>query len=135
MDAIYCELRRIVSPSLKVHALEYAKYLYIDNAVHFAQLTPMRRAVEELLPIIQTEGPHNLVRKSAASALTALYVTSKGTFIRVLSHHLSPSDCESIVDELQLAFRTSDRSVVVLWLDRSRFRTQCRLCDARLLTF
>ncbi|CBH18466.1 hypothetical protein, conserved [Trypanosoma brucei gambiense DAL972] len=103
MDAIYCELRRIVSPSLKVHALEYAKYLYIDNAVHFAQLTPMRRAVEELLPIIQTEGPHNLVRKSAASALTALYVTSKGTFIRVLSHHLSPSDCESIVDELQLA--------------------------------
>nr|CCC95932.1 unnamed protein product [Trypanosoma congolense IL3000] len=104
IKAIYYELRRIVSPTLKVHALDYAKYLYIENASYFSQQIPVKRAVEELTLLIQSENNKNsAVCKAATAALTALYVVAKNSFIRLLLHHVSTDERETVIEALQLS--------------------------------
>ncbi|KAF8279346.1 putative CLASP N terminal, partial [Trypanosoma cruzi] len=100
--AIYRTIGDVVAPKVKVHAVEYAQYLYEQNATHFEQASPMHLALHHLLQCLKTEKKGGDFYKATLSALTALYVSAATNFLRILLQ-FSPGERDAIVEALETA--------------------------------
>ncbi|RNF01850.1 putative CLIP-associating protein 1-like [Trypanosoma rangeli] len=98
--AIYRTLGDVVAPRVKVHAVEYAQYLYEQHAAHFEQSSPMTLAMTHLLQCLRSNRKGGDVYKAAISSLAALYVSAETNFVRTLLQ-LSPIERDALVETLE----------------------------------
>ncbi|KEG13465.1 putative CLIP-associating protein 1-like [Trypanosoma grayi] len=100
--AVYRVLGDIVAPKVKLQAVEYAQYLYTENADHFSQLSPLKLSMTRMLFVLQSDRRNSDLHKAAVAAFTVLYAVAKNTFLRVLFQFTS-EERETIVDALEAA--------------------------------
>ncbi|RNF15851.1 putative CLIP-associating protein 1-like [Trypanosoma conorhini] len=100
--AIYRTLGDVVGPRVKVHAVEYAQYLYEQHAAHFEQSSPMTLAMTHLLQCLSSDKKGGDVYRAVISALAALYASTEANFLRTLLQ-FSPSERDALVEALEPA--------------------------------